>query len=318
MKKRALGKSGIEIAPLMLGGNVFGWTIDEKTSFEVLDAFVAAGFNAIDTADVYSRWVPGNSGGESETIIGRWLKRRGRRDDVVIATKVGMDLGDGKKGLSKAWILRAVEDSLKRLQTDHIDLYQSHVDDRESALEERLEAYSELVRAGKVRAIGASNYEPGRLEEALGVSRKSGWPAYQTLQPLYNLYDRAEFESKLQPLCVKEGISVIPYYTLAAGFLTGKYRVDADYAKHPRGERVKRYRGERGTRILTALDEVARNEQSTPARVAVAWLRDRPAIAAPIASATSRAQLEELVAGARLELKSDSLRLLDKASDGNH
>jgi aryl-alcohol dehydrogenase-like predicted oxidoreductase len=281
----------------------------------VLDAFVDAGFSAIDTADVYSFWAPGNKGGESETIIGRWLKRRGRRDDVVIATKVGFDFTDGsRKGLRKAYILREVEDSLKRLQTDHIDLYQSHVDDKEAPLEERLEAYAALVKAGKVRAIGASNYEAERLAAVLELSGESGLPAYQTLQPLYNLHVRAEFERKLQPLCVKEGIAVIPYYTLAAGFLTGKYRVDADFAKGARGERVKRYRGERGTRILGALDEVARREKTTPARVAVAWLRDRPAIAAPIASATSVEQLRELVEGARLTLSPASLDLLETGS----
>jgi aryl-alcohol dehydrogenase-like predicted oxidoreductase len=302
----------------MLGGNVFGWTIDEKRSFEILDAFVEAGFNSIDTADAYSFWVPGHVGGESEAILGNWLKKRGRRDDVVIATKVGMTFHKepGRKGLSKSHILKSAEESLKRLKTDYIDLYQSHVDDKESPMEERFEAYSELVKSGKVRAIGASNYDAERLAAALEVSRKHGWPRYETLQPLYNLYDRLEFEKKLQPLCVKEGISVIPYYTLAAGFLTGKYRKDEDHAGRARGERVKQYRTPRGMKILAALDEVAKLEGANPARVAVAWLRDRPAMGAPIASATSLEQLRDLVEGAKLELSPASLELLSKASIG--
>jgi aryl-alcohol dehydrogenase-like predicted oxidoreductase len=298
---------------LILGGNVFGWTIDEKRSFEVLDAFVGAGFSAVDTADVYSRWKPGNSGGESEAILGKWMKARGNRARVLIATKAGMVVATGK-GLSRAHILRAIDDSLRRLQTDYIDLYQAHVDDRETQLEETLETFAELARAGKVRAIGASNYDGARLAQAVAVSRKLGIPTYQTLQPLYNLCDREEFERDLAPVCLREKIAVIPYYTLAAGFLTGKYRTDEDFAKYPRGERVKRYRGDRGTRILAALDQVSREEKTTPARAAVAWLRERPTVAAPISSATSVEQVGDLVAGARLTLRPESIKALDLAS----
>jgi aryl-alcohol dehydrogenase-like predicted oxidoreductase len=314
VKTRKLGASGLEVAPLALGGNVFGWTADEGTSFRILDAFVAAGFNLIDTADVYSRWAPGHKGGESETVIGRWLKRSGSRAKLVIATKVGMDMGEGEKGLSRAYVLRAAERSLNRLQTDSIDLYQSHTDDAATPLEETLGAFAELIQQGKVRAIGASNYSAERLAEALRVSRESGLPAYQCLQPLYNLYDRAVFESDLAPLCLNEGLGVIPYYSLAAGFLTGKYRSEADLAQSARGATVKKYLDDRGRRILGALDQVAARYGATPARVALAWLMARPGVTAPIASATSLNQLNELVAATRLELDTDVAGLLDRAS----
>jgi len=314
MEKRQLGKSELQFAPLAFGGNVFGWTADEPTSFRLLDAFVAAGFNFIDTADLYSRWKPGNQGGESETIIGKWLRQRGNRDRVIIATKVGMDMGDGKKGLSAAYIRRAAEDSLARLQTDYIDLYQSHTDDTETPLEETLGAFAQLVAQGKVRAIGASNYSGKRLAEAIDVSRKHGYPRYESLQPNYNLYDRAEYETDMEPVCLEHSVGVISYYSLASGFLTGKYRSEADLAKSPRGKGVQAYLNERGFRILQALDEVAAAHHSTPAQVALAWLIARPSITAPIASATSLEQLDDLIAAAHLELDQAAIEKLDQAS----
>ena len=314
METRKLGNSGLEVAPLAFGGNVFGWTVDESTSFALLDAFVAAGFNFIDTADTYSRWAPGNRGGESETIIGKWLKQRGTRQKVVIATKVGMEMGPAKKGLSSAYILREVEDSLTRLQTDYIDLYQSHTDDAETPLQETLETYARLIQQGKVRAIGASNYDAQRLAQAVQVSRQHGYPSYQSLQPLYNLYDRAGFEDKLEALCLEEGIGVISYFSLASGFLTGKYRSEADLSKSARGNGVKKYLNARGLRILAALDQVASQQRSIPAAVSLAWLLARPGITAPIASATSLQQLETLIAATRLKLDSASVALLDEAS----
>lgn len=315
MEKRQLGSSDLHIAPLVFGGNVFGWTVDEATSFQLLNAFVATGFNAIDTADVYSRWVPGNSGGESEAIIGKWLKRSGNRDKVIIATKVGIEMGDDKKGLSKEYILRAVEDSLQRLQTDYIDLYQSHTDDEDTPLEETLETYAQLVEQGKVRFIGASNYKAPRLAEALQVSREKGYPAYQSLQPLYNLYDRSDYEAELEEVCVRNNLGVISYFSLASGFLSGKYRSEDDLAKSARGQGVKKYLDERGLRILKALDEVAAQQQSTPARVALAWLIARPSVTAPIASATSLEQLDDLIESTRLKLDQPAIEKLNQASN---
>jgi aryl-alcohol dehydrogenase-like predicted oxidoreductase len=314
MKKRKLGKSDIEIAPLALGGNVFGWTADEPTSFRLLDAFVDAGLNLIDTADVYSVWAPGHHGGESETVIGNWLKRSGRRKDVIIATKVGNVMSPEKKGLSKSYILRAAEDSLRRLQTDSIDLYQSHVDDPATPIDETLEAYAELVRAGKVKAIGASNFTAERLTASLDVSRQRGYPSYFSLQPHYNLVERSDYETNLEPVCVANGIGVIPYFGLASGFLTGKYRSEADLSKSPRGSRVQKYLDERGLRVLSALDEVAKRHASTPARVALAWLMARPSITAPIASATNLDQLKDLIAATELELDGESIEILNRAS----
>ncbi|MGB8541267.1 MAG: aldo/keto reductase [Candidatus Acidiferrales bacterium] len=314
MKKRKLGRTGFEIFPLALGGNVFGWTIDEPTSFKILDAFVAAGFNLIDTADVYAKWVPGNKGGESETIIGNWLKKSGKRSDVIVATKVGMEMAPDKKGLSAAYIFRAVEDSLKRLQTDYIDLYQAHKDDPETPLEETLEAFGKLIKEGKVRAIGASNYSGQRLSAALEVSKKHRLAAYQTLQPEYNLYDRAEYEKDLEQVCLANGLGVISYFSLASGFLSGKYRSEAHLSKSQRGGRVKKYLNERGFRILKALDEVAAQYSSTPARVALAWLIARPSITAPIASATNLEQLKDLIEATKLQLDQASIEALNRAS----
>jgi aryl-alcohol dehydrogenase-like predicted oxidoreductase len=315
MTLRKLGNSGIEVAPLALGTNVFGWTVDEPTAFQLLDAFLASGLNLVDTADVYSKWAPGNQGGESETMIGNWLKRSGKRKSVIIATKVGMDMGNGKKGLSKAYILAGAEDSLRRLQTDYIDLYQSHEDDPSTPLEETLEAHAQLIKQGKVRAIGASNYKAERLAEALNVGRQRKLPRYESLQPFYNLYDRADYEAALEPLCLKEKLGVIPYFSLARGFLTGKYRSEKDLSKSPRGGGVKTYLNERGFRILSALDQVAKGYSSTPGRVALAWLIARPSITAPIASATNLQQLNDLVEATKLKLDQASIELLDQASD---
>ena len=314
MKKRKLGNSGLEVAPLAFGGNVFGWTVDEPTSFQLLDGFVEAGFDLIDTADIYSIWMPGNKGGESETIIGKWLKERNNRHQVLIATKVGFDMAPDKKGLSRKYILSAVEDSLRRLQTDYIDLYQSHKDDPDTPLEETMSAFAELMEQGKVRAIGASNYSAERFAEALEVSGRLGLPRYESLQPLYNLYEREVFEKDLQPLCVEKQIGVIPYYSLASGFLTGKYRSEADLSKSARGEGIRKFLDGRGHRILQALDEVAAQLHSTPARVAISWLMTRPAIVAPIASATRLDQLKDLVESTKLELDAASIALLDRAS----
>jgi aryl-alcohol dehydrogenase-like predicted oxidoreductase len=296
----------------MFGGNVFGWTADAATSFRLLDGFVAAGLNAIDTADVYSRWVPGHSGGESETVIGNWLKARGGRDRVIIATKVGYD--EKRGGLARDRILAKAEDSLRRLQTDYIDLYQSHLDDPATPLEETLSAYETLIRQGKVRAIGVSNIEASRLAEALRVSAGKGLPRYESLQPHYNLYERQGYEEALEQLALKEGIGVIPYYSLASGFLTGKYRPGGDFTQSPRGAGVKGMLDERGLRILAALDAVAARTGSTPAGVALAWLMARPGITAPIASATSLAQLDELTAATRLKLDAQAIAELDGAS----
>ncbi|UCD48121.1 MAG: aldo/keto reductase [Deltaproteobacteria bacterium] len=314
MEKRRVGNSGLAIHPLALGGNVFGWTADEPTSFRLLDAFVEAGFDLIDTADVYSHWVPGHKGGESETILGKWLKRSGNRQNVIIATKVGKEMSPDRKGLSKSYILRAAEDSLKRLQTDYIDLYQSHADDPETPLEETLEAFGRLIRDGKVRAIGASNYGPERLSQALEASGRSGLPAYQSLQPLYNLYDRAEYESELEPICLERQLGVLCYFPLASGFLTGKYRSEKDLSGRARAELVKKYLDERGYRILGALDRVAEKHRSTPAAVALAWLIARPGITAPIASATTLDQLNALIGATRLTLASSSIEELTLAS----
>ena len=314
MEKRELGRSGVSIPPLMLGGNVFGWTADEATSFKLLDAALAAGFNAIDTADVYSAWVPGHQGGESETVIGNWLRQRGGRDKVVIATKVGMEMGSGSKGLSKAWIAQAVEDSLKRLQTDYIDLYQAHRDDEGVPLEETLQAFADLIRQGKVRAIGASNYTAPRLREALRTSEQLGLPRYETLQPHYNLVERAAFEGELEEVCRAEGLGVISYFALASGFLSGKYRSEADLENSPRGGGVKKYVNDRGHRVLQALDEVAARYGATPAEVAIAWLIAQPGVTAPIASATSVEQVQDLVKAAQLQLDRQAIERLNQAS----
>ena len=314
MKLRKLGNSGLTTGPLAFGGNVFGWTVDEALSFRLLDAFIDAGFSMVDTADVYTRWIPGHVGGESETIIGKWFKQSGKRSKVVLATKVGMEMGEGKKGLSKSYILSEVETSLKRLQTDYIDLYQSHVDDLNTPLDETMEAFATLVKQGKVRAIGASNYKAPRLEAALQASTKLNVPQYTSLQPLYNLYDRNDYEAELEKVCVDNNIGVITYFSLAAGFLSGKYRSEADLAKSPRGKGVKKYLNDRGFRILDALDAIAKQKQSTPAKVALAWVIARPSVTAPIASATSLEQFKDLVDATKLELDSASIAALNQAS----
>jgi aryl-alcohol dehydrogenase-like predicted oxidoreductase len=314
MQRRNLGSSGFDVAPLALGGNVFGWTADEVTSFRLLDAFVDAGFNLIDTADSYSRWVPGHQGGESETIIGRWIARRGRHDDVVIATKVGSDMGLGTTCLRKHYILQAAEQSLRRLQVEAIDLYQSHWDDPTTPFDETLEAYARLIEQGKVRAIGASNLTAERLTQALDVASQHRLPRYRTLQPLYNLYDRSAFEGPLAEVCMREGMGVITYFSLAAGFLTGKYRSEADLGKSARGPGLKKYLTPRGARIVEALDEVAASANATPAQVALAWLMYRPGVTAPIASATSVAQLQDLIGATRLRLDAAQTARLEQAS----
>ena len=314
MQFRDLGKSGLKIAPLMLGGNVFGWTADQATSFALLDAFVDGGFNAIDTADSYSRWVSGHKGGESETVIGNWLKKSGKRDRIVLATKAGADMGDGIC-VRKDYILRSAEASLKRLQTDRIDLYQTHYDNDATPVEETLEAYGQLIKAGKVRAIGTSNMTPTRLKESLAASKAKGLPRYESLQPLYNLYDRG-FETDYLPICRAETVGVISYFSLAAGFLSGKYASVEDAAKNPaRAPRLTRYLDARGDRILKVVREVAARHNAKPAQIVLAWLIAKPAITAPIASATSLTQLNELMAAPRLTLGAHDMTALDAAGD---
>jgi len=311
---RRLGRSDLRVSPLCLGGNVFGWTVDETLSFRLLDAWVDAGMNFIDTADVYSRWVPGHTGGESETILGKWFRQSGKRNRVVLATKAGMAMGDEDKGLSKAYIRRAVEASLRRLKTDVIDLYQAHTDDARTPLEETLAAFAELIKEGKVRALGASNYSAPRLGEALAASAAHGLPRYETLQPLYNLMERTGYEAELEAACVANGLGVINYYALASGFLTGKYRSSADLGKSVRSGGAKKYLDDRGRAVLAALDAVADSVGATPGQVALAWQIARPSITAPIASASSPAQLDELVGAARLGLDPHSIELIDRAS----
>ncbi len=309
MQKRKLGKSGLEIAPLVLGGNVFGWTADRVASFGVLDAFVEAGFNAIDTADVYSRWAPGHQGGESETVLGDWMKERSARDKVVLITKVGSEMPAGK-GLKAAYIQSACEASLKRLKTDRIDLYFSHFPDKETPIEETLEAHQRLIDQGKVGAVGGSNYDAAGLKQALDAAGGSR-ARYTVLQPHYNLLVRDQYEGALEDLCAKEGLGVIPYFALASGFLTGKYRSEADLKKSARGGRMKDLLKGRGPEILAALDKVAAAHKATPAQVALAWLMARPSVTAPIASATSVAQLKELAPAAAIKLSAEDIKALD-------
>ena len=314
MEKRKLGNSGLEAAPLAFGGNVFGWTADEPTSFALLDAFVDAGFNLIDTADMYSTWVEGHKGGESETILGKWLKHSGKREKVIIASKVGKEMGPNLQGLSKAYIMQAVEASLRRLQTDYIDLYQSHEDDPDTPLEETLEAYGQLIKQGKIRAIGASNYSAERLAQSLEVSEQTGYPRYESLQPLFNLYDREGYEKELEPLCLEKGIGVISFFSLGSGFLTGKYRSKDDLSNRARGSFVEKYLNERGFRIIEALDSVAQEHNITPAQVTIAWLISHPSITAPIASATNLEQLKELLEATTIELNPSAIDRLNQAS----
>jgi aryl-alcohol dehydrogenase-like predicted oxidoreductase len=315
MEKRQLGNSPLYTAPLALGTNVFGWTIEEATAFRLLDAFTGAGFNLIDTADVYSGWAPGNRGGESETIIGKWLKQSGKRAQVLIATKVGGEMGPRQKGLSKAYISKAVESSLRRLQTDHIDLYQTHFDDLDTPVEESLEAYAKLIKEGKINVIGASNVSPERLLLSLHASEQYGYPRYETLQPLYNLYDREKFEKNYAPICHEHALGVLSYASLASGFLSGKYRSPADIAKSARGQKALEYLNERGQRILQALDRTAARYKTSPTTIALAWLVQRPGVTAPIASATGLEQLNELISATTVGLDSEAIEELNDASD---
>jgi len=314
MQLRSLGRTNLRVSPLMLGGNVFGWTADEPTSFAILDAFAAAGGNFIDTANVYSVWVPGHVGGESETVMGKWFKRSGKRKDFVVATKVGMQMAADQKGLAAAYIERAVEESLRRLQSDYIDIYFSHTDDATTPLDETLGAYQRLIDSGKVRVIGASNYTGARLRAALSLHDKQKLPRYEVLQPHYNLAVRTDYETTLEPVCKEQGVGVVPYYSLASGFLTGKYRSEADLSKSPRGRGAKAHLNERGFRILAALDSVAKELHATDAQVALAWLMARKSITAPIASATSVAQVQELAGAMNLQLGTDAIERLNRAS----
>lgn len=314
MEKRQLGQSSLHVYPITFGGNVFGWTADEKTSFSLLDGFVGAGFNFIDTADVYSRWHPGNAGGESEVIIGNWLKARGGREKIVLATKLGIEMAPGKKGLSRKYMMQAVEDSLRRLRTDYIDLYQSHRDDPETPIEETLSAYADLIKQGKVREVGASNFSAERMAESLKISTEKGLPRYQSLQPQYSLVERAEFEGPLEELCLREKIGVIGYYSLASGFLTGKYRSKADMEGRLRGARVEKYLNDYGFGVVAALDDVAKRYNVKPGQVAIAWLIARPSVTAPIASATNLDQLKELMGAAEVTLDAAAIQQIDAAS----
>jgi aryl-alcohol dehydrogenase-like predicted oxidoreductase len=310
MEKRELGRSDLWVAPFAFGGNVFGWTVDKKNAFDLLDVFSGSGFNLIDTADVYSTWVPGNKGGESETMLGDWMTSRKNRESIVLATKVGKPMGPDKKGLSKKYIREAVEASLRRLQTSYIDLYQSHDDDLSVSMEETLTTYTDLIKEGKVRAIGASNFTAERLKKALDISKANGYARYETFQPAYNLYDRT-IEKQIQPLCQEEKIGVISYYSLASGFLTGKYRDQSDIQKSVRGKGIQQYLDEKGMRILAALDAVAARYHCSPATIALAWLMSRPAIAAPIASATTVTQLKDLLQSTQIHLDLESIQTLN-------
>lgn len=314
MQKRRLGENGPEIPAIVLGGNVYGWTLDEAGSFRQLDRAVDTGLNCIDTADVYSRWVPGHRGGESETILGKWFARSGRRKDVFLATKAGVEMGEGKSGLSARYLAEAVDASLRRLQTDYIDLYQAHEDDPNTPLEETLGAFDKLVKAGKVRYIGASNYGGARLAEALEISRRNGPASYISLQPHYNLVERKAFESDQLPVVRKYGLGVIPYFSLASGFLTGKYRRGSDASQSARAALVEKYRNERGFAVVDALVQIAGSLNATPAQVALAWLLAQPGVTAPIASATNDDQLDDLIAAADLKLDDASLRRLNQVS----
>ncbi|WP_084399988.1 aldo/keto reductase [Henriciella aquimarina] len=313
MQKRTLGRTGAEIAPLVLGGNVFGWTADQATSFNLLDAFLDHGFNAVDSANIYTRFIPGNEGGESETVIGNWLADRKRRDDLFLITKVGGDMGDGKKGLSADQIVARCEESLKRLKTDHIDLYFSHFPDPETPIEETLEAHDQLVKAGKVRFVGGSNYDAAGLKAALDAGEASDRASYDVLQPHYNLMTREEYEGPLEDLCLDWDLGVIPYFALAMGFLTGKYKSEADLDKSPRGRRMKDWFTDRNMALLDLMEEVAHAHDATMAQVALAWLMARPSVTAPIASATRMAQLEDIMAAAELRLSAEEMNKLNAA-----
>ncbi|OHV07574.1 aldo/keto reductase [Kushneria phosphatilytica] len=314
MEQRKPGNTTLTTAPLIFGGNVFGWTLNDQESFDMIDAWLDAGYNAIDTADFYSRWAEGHSGGESEAVLGRYFRQRGNRDRIMLTSKVGMDLGDGKKGLGKERIMHAIEQSLQRLQTDYLDLYLSHRDDPDTPLEETLDAYMRLIEQGKVRYIGASNYTGARLEEALDISQRQALPRYEVLQPFYNLYDRFDYEQDLAPVARKHGIGVTPYFSLASGFLTGKYRSREDARGKSREQFVDKYFDERGMRILDALDSVAERLDASPASVSLAWLMAQPTVTAPIVSATSANQLAQLRKATEITLDDDALDQLNQAS----
>lgn len=309
-----LGKTGIQVSPITFGGNIFGWTVDEQTSFKLLDHFISKEFNLIDTADIYSAWKPGNSGGESETIIGNWFKKRNNRNKVILATKVEMIELGGRQSLKKTYILKSVDQSLQRLKTDYIDLYQSHIDDADTPMEETLDTYAQLIKAGKIRSIGASNFTKERLEESFIISEKYNLPKYQTIQPLYNLYDRKDFEENLEEFTLKNKIGVINYYSLASGFLSGKYRSAEDLAKSARGGRVEDYLNERGFQILKGLDQVSKKYNCSIATVAIAWLLKRKSVTAPIVSATSIEQLDQVLSATKLNLDEDSIQILNNMS----
>jgi len=314
MNKIQIGTTDIKVAPFNLGGNVFGWTLDEKKSFEILDAFVDAGFDFIDTADMYSYWIDGGAGGQSETIIGKWMKARNHRDKVIIATKVGGPTGVNEVDTSRKHILETVEKSLKRLQTDYIDIYYTHYDDEKTPIEETLGAYDELIKQGKIRHIAASNISPERLRESMEISEKNNLPKYQALQPLYNLVEREGYEKNYAPLVEEFGLTVFPYYALASGFLTGKYRSKDDLAKSVRGQGVANYLNDKGLNILKALDELAEKHNAVPATISLAWLSAQPNIGGPVASATSIEQLNQILASTQIDLSQEDLELLDKAS----
>lgn len=314
MEKRQLGNTDLHVYPIAFGGNVFGWTINEKQSFEILDGFNEAGFNFIDTADVYSRWAPGNVGGESEIIIGKWMKQKKNRQNLIVTTKVGSDMGDGKRGLKKEYILKAIEDSLRRLQTDYLDLYQTHFDDESTPVLETLEAYEQLVKEGKIRWIGTSNMSVDRISESLDTSVQNQITKYETLQPHYNLYARENYETNLEPLVVKNNLGVFTYYSLESGFLSGKYRSKSDSLKSLRGGKMENYFNDRGMKILDALDAISKQYDTTQAAVALAWLIQKPSVTAPIVSATSLSQLESINKAPQLNLDSHAMQFLDEAS----
>ncbi|AKD03452.1 aldo/keto reductase [Pontibacter korlensis] len=314
MNKRKLGNTDLHTAPIVIGSNVFGWTLNEKESFEILDEVYEAGFNTLDTADVYSRWGEGNQGGESETIIGKWMKERGNRDKIVLITKVGSDMGQGHKDISEKHILKTADDSLRRLQVDYIDLYLTHWDDDKTPVEETLGAYQKLIEAGKVGYIGASNLSPERLRASLEASKKQGLPRYEVFQPEYNLYDREEYEAEIAPICKEEGLGVITYFSLASGFLSGKYRSEEDLSKSVRGGGIKKYLDERGRHILATLDELAERHGVSQAGIALAWLINNPLVTAPIASATKSKHVQAFTEAVQLELTQDDMKQLEKAS----
>lgn len=314
MEKVRIGSTDLQIAPINLGGNVFGWTLDEKESFSLLDTFSEQGFNFIDTADTYSWWVEGHKGGESETILGNWMKDRAKRSEIIVATKVGSENRDHPNDISMRYILRSAEESLKRLQTDYIDLYYTHFDDKITPIEETLSAYEKLIKEGKVRYIAASNLSPERLIKSLELSEKSGLPRYQALQPHYNLLERKKYEEAYAPVAEKYNLSVFPYWALAAGFLTGKYRSEADLTRSVRGASVRQYLNERGLNVLKALDSVARNHETTSATIALAWLIAQPLVVAPVVSATSKSQLENIVLALNVKLDKEEIEILNKAS----